>query len=397
MGDDRKRTCLVTGSASGIGAATPSMLVAAGWRVVGLDLVDDGPHGVEREVGDAADPETLTAALARAAGHEGRLDGLVCAAGIPPSGPWDDPTHWEQVVAVDLTAAYQAARLAMPALEAARGGIVFIGSIVGGAEGSSRSPGLRRRQGRPRGSCSIARGHRWPGWRARQRGRPGPDRHPVRHRRLPRPTPGRTCRSAGWAARTRSPGWSASCFPGRRPTSMERSGAWTAGARHCRPPRPRAAQGRLMADATQNGRRQGRAVASALPPHGLRERVADDLPRRRGPAGRRRRHLRGRAPCQRRRRRSGHGRTGTALPSSASGATRSTASPGRSRRAACPREESPLDGAQRELREETGLSAAEWREIGVVHVSNSVTDEVAHLFLATTSPRAPPSSRARRT
>jgi len=48
-----------------------------------------------------------------------------------------------------------------------------------------------------------------------------------------------------------------------------------------------------------------------------------------------------------------------------------------------PRDESPLDGARRELREETGLSAAEWREIGVVHVSNSITDEVAHLFLAT--------------
>lgn len=140
MGDDRKRSCLVTGSASGIGAATAAMLVSAGWRVVGLDLLDDGPRGVAREVGDAADPKALTAALARAAGHDGRLDGLVCAAGIPPSGPWDDPTHWEQVVAVDLTATYHAARLAMPALEVARGGIVFIGSIAGGAEGSSRSP-----------------------------------------------------------------------------------------------------------------------------------------------------------------------------------------------------------------------------------------------------------------
>lgn len=48
-----------------------------------------------------------------------------------------------------------------------------------------------------------------------------------------------------------------------------------------------------------------------------------------------------------------------------------------------PRDESPLDGARRELREETGISATGWREIGVVHVSNSVTDEVAHLFLAT--------------
>ena len=48
-----------------------------------------------------------------------------------------------------------------------------------------------------------------------------------------------------------------------------------------------------------------------------------------------------------------------------------------------PAGESPLVGAQRELREEAGVEAAEWREIARVHVSNSVTDEVATLFLAT--------------
>ena len=48
-----------------------------------------------------------------------------------------------------------------------------------------------------------------------------------------------------------------------------------------------------------------------------------------------------------------------------------------------PSAESPLDGARRELREETGLTARAWREIGRVHVSNSITDEVAHLYLAT--------------
>ncbi len=40
-------------------------------------------------------------------------------------------------------------------------------------------------------------------------------------------------------------------------------------------------------------------------------------------------------------------------------------------------------GARRELREETGVEAAEWREIGRVHLSNSVSDELAVLFLAT--------------
>lgn len=45
--------------------------------------------------------------------------------------------------------------------------------------------------------------------------------------------------------------------------------------------------------------------------------------------------------------------------------------------------EDPLDGARRELREETGVEAAEWHELGRLHLSNSVTDEAAVLFLAT--------------
>jgi 8-oxo-dGTP pyrophosphatase MutT (NUDIX family) len=47
-----------------------------------------------------------------------------------------------------------------------------------------------------------------------------------------------------------------------------------------------------------------------------------------------------------------------------------------------PPTETPLDGARRELREETGVEAATWREIGRVHISNSVTDERAVLFVA---------------
>jgi ADP-ribose pyrophosphatase len=45
--------------------------------------------------------------------------------------------------------------------------------------------------------------------------------------------------------------------------------------------------------------------------------------------------------------------------------------------------EAPLDGIRRELREETGVEAAEWIELARVHLSNSVTDEVAILYLAT--------------
>ncbi len=48
-----------------------------------------------------------------------------------------------------------------------------------------------------------------------------------------------------------------------------------------------------------------------------------------------------------------------------------------------PAGESALDGAQRELREETGLTATTWVELGRLALSNSVTDERAVLFLAT--------------
>ena len=45
--------------------------------------------------------------------------------------------------------------------------------------------------------------------------------------------------------------------------------------------------------------------------------------------------------------------------------------------------ETPLDGIRRELREETGVEAAEWLELGRVHLSNSITDEAGILYLAT--------------
>ena len=48
-----------------------------------------------------------------------------------------------------------------------------------------------------------------------------------------------------------------------------------------------------------------------------------------------------------------------------------------------PAGEDALVGAQRELREETGLTAGTWRELGRMDLSNSVSDERAVMFLAT--------------
>jgi len=134
---DPAKTAIITGAAAGIGRATASRLVADGWRVVGIDRTDSAPEGVDLVVGDCADTPTLEAAVDRLGGS---LDALVCSAGIPPTGPWDSREHWDEVLRVDLTSAYEAVRVCWPALVAAGGSVVLVGSIVGAVEGSLRSP-----------------------------------------------------------------------------------------------------------------------------------------------------------------------------------------------------------------------------------------------------------------
>ncbi len=137
---DERRVAIITGASSGIGAALAARLRSSGWRVVGLDRnppTDAGASADDTVIGDAGDPGTIKAALERSGD---RLQGLVCSAALPPSGPWDDRTAWDEHLRVDLTAPYEAFRLCRPALAAARGSVVFLGSVVGGAEGSRRSP-----------------------------------------------------------------------------------------------------------------------------------------------------------------------------------------------------------------------------------------------------------------
>lgn len=129
-------TAIVTGVASGIGRATGERLRDAGWRVIGIDRRDDAPDGIELVVGDASADDVLRTALARS----DRLEGLVCAGGLPPSGEWDDPDAWTAIVQTDLTGPFRALALSLPLLRASRGAAVLIGSIVGAAEGSPRSP-----------------------------------------------------------------------------------------------------------------------------------------------------------------------------------------------------------------------------------------------------------------
>ena len=133
----QQRSAIVTGAASGIGRASASRLVRDGWLVVGIDVDAGMPDGVTAVVGDAANADMIRAAV-EAAGTA--LDALVCSAGVPPSGTWDDPARWHEIVRVDLTGPYEALRLCLPALASRRGAAVVVGSIIGSAEGSARSP-----------------------------------------------------------------------------------------------------------------------------------------------------------------------------------------------------------------------------------------------------------------
>jgi len=47
-----------------------------------------------------------------------------------------------------------------------------------------------------------------------------------------------------------------------------------------------------------------------------------------------------------------------------------------------PLDEDTLDGAKRELKEETGLIAKMWKKLLKIHTSNSVTDEYGYVFIA---------------
>ena len=53
MTDQPQRTAIVTGAASGIGRATAERLLRDGWMVVGVDIRDEMPVGVDAVVGMA--------------------------------------------------------------------------------------------------------------------------------------------------------------------------------------------------------------------------------------------------------------------------------------------------------------------------------------------------------
>jgi NAD(P)-dependent dehydrogenase (short-subunit alcohol dehydrogenase family) len=125
-------TVIVTGGASGLGAAVADAVFQAGGTPVVLDL-RPGPDWCESERVDLADGRAAGAAVDRVAERHGRLDGVVAAAGIDACGEIGDveAAAWERVIAVNLLGTAAVVRAALPHLERRRGRVVTVASTLG--------------------------------------------------------------------------------------------------------------------------------------------------------------------------------------------------------------------------------------------------------------------------
>ncbi|PRX48598.1 NADP-dependent 3-hydroxy acid dehydrogenase YdfG [Prauserella shujinwangii] len=123
---------LITGGASGLGAATAEAVREAGGTPLVLDRAEPAP-GIEHRLADLADTPAAENAVRELAEHAGGLDAVFTAAGIDACGPLDrvPGKDWERVVQVNLLGTAAVARAALPYLERSGGTLVTCASTLG--------------------------------------------------------------------------------------------------------------------------------------------------------------------------------------------------------------------------------------------------------------------------
>jgi D-threitol dehydrogenase (NAD+) len=135
------RTALVTGAASGIGAAIAAAFAAKGARVAVVDMNleaararADGLPGAEAFACDVTDPASVESAVGEVLGSFGRIDILVNSAGIVDLAPAEDISlgAWQRTLDVNLTGSFLMAQAVGRAMIRQGGGkIINLASQAG--------------------------------------------------------------------------------------------------------------------------------------------------------------------------------------------------------------------------------------------------------------------------
>jgi 3-hydroxybutyrate dehydrogenase len=134
------KVALVTGSTSGIGLAIARACAKAGADVMingfgEAEAIEKERAGIEAEFGvkalysgaDMSQGDQVAAMVAEAEEKLGRLDVLVNNAGIQFVAPIEDfpPAKWDQITAINLSAAFHAIRAAVPGMKARKWGRII--------------------------------------------------------------------------------------------------------------------------------------------------------------------------------------------------------------------------------------------------------------------------------
>ncbi|WP_247043226.1 SDR family oxidoreductase [Arthrobacter rhizosphaerae] len=124
---------LVTGGASGLGAAVVDAVLRAGGTPVVLDRDISNVSAVKAFEVDVSDRRAVEEAVRQAAETLDGLDAVVTAAGIDRCGKLEDVAadDWEKVIGVNLLGTVSVVRAALPYLKASRGRAVTVASTLG--------------------------------------------------------------------------------------------------------------------------------------------------------------------------------------------------------------------------------------------------------------------------
>ena len=127
------RTALVTGGASGIGAATASRLRASGAEVAVFDR--EPVEGYVSVTGDISSSAEVNAAVEQVERDLGRIDILVNSAGVPGESLRTvdvGDEEWQRVFAINANGSFYMCRAVLPGMiERGYGRIVLVASIAG--------------------------------------------------------------------------------------------------------------------------------------------------------------------------------------------------------------------------------------------------------------------------